>query len=49
MQMLIAHCFNVRESLKFAKEDGGNYNFRPEVNIWQFRECAMKSMQYNAY
>jgi len=24
-------------------------NFKLEVEIWQFRTCTMKIMQYNAY
>ena len=24
-------------------------DFKPEVEIWPFRACAMKIMQYNAY
>jgi len=24
-------------------------DFRPEVEIWPFRACAMKNMQYNPY
>jgi len=24
-------------------------DFRPEVEIWPFRACAMKNMQYNRY
>ena len=24
-------------------------DFRPEVEIWQFRACAKKNTQYNAY
>ena len=24
-------------------------NFRPEVEIWPFRACAIKNMQYNPY
>ena len=24
-------------------------DFRPEVEIWAFRACAMKNTQYNAY
>jgi len=24
-------------------------DFKPEVEIWQFRTCTMKDVQYNAY
>jgi len=24
-------------------------DFRPEVEIWPFRTCAMKDVQYNSY
>jgi len=48
---------NVRESPKFSRPQRKSWSrkttvtsdFRPEVEIWPFRACAMKNTQYNAY
>jgi len=45
---------NVRKSPKFSRSLGNRGNtmvtsdFRPEVEIWPFRACAIKNTQYNA-
>jgi len=40
--------FRVLEEIGVEEHDGTS-DFGPEVEIWQFRACAMKNMQYNPY
>jgi len=47
---------SARESSKFwsikgnrGQEHDSTSDSRPEVEIWPFRACAMKNMQYNPY
>jgi len=32
-----------------VQEHDGDSDFRPEVEIWPYRTCAMKNMQYNPF
>ena len=57
MQILIILCLNCTRSAEIftslTKSESKNTmvtsDFRPEVEIWPLRACAMNSMQYNHY